>query len=146
MKTSCYLLLVTAALGLLVAAGCSTPETRIRKNPEIFARLTPDQQQMIQRGQVGLGFDLEMVKLALGDPDRVRTRTDADGSAEIWSYVTYEGPDGVLLYRGWYHRRYMLHDPLYPYYMDYPQRREREHFRVTFRNGRVIAIEQETGN
>jgi hypothetical protein len=37
----------------------------------------------------------------------------------------------------------MWGDPLYPYYLSVPGRREREHFRVIFRNGRVTAIEQE---
>ncbi len=143
-KTSTLLFAAVAALGVLFAAGCSSPEARIRKNPEIFARLTIEQQEMIQKGQVGIGFDAEMVKLALGDPDRVRTRTDNDGTSEIWSYVTYEGADGAMLYRGWYHRSRWGGGPYHPYYLDYPARREREHFRVTFRNAKVVAIEQET--
>jgi len=134
-----------AAVALLLVAGCSSPETRIKENPEIFARLSVEQQEMIKRGQIGLGFDAEMVKLALGDPDRVRTRTDAEGTGDVWSYVTYEGPDGAMLYRGWYHRNYWGgRRHYYPYYMDYPARREREHFRVAFREGKVVSIEQET--
>jgi len=130
--------------GALLLAGCSTPQTRIQKNPEIFARLTSTQQEMIRHGQVALGFDQEMVKLALGDPDRILQRTDENGSSEIWSYVTYEGYGGTMLYRGWYHRYYRWGDPLFPYYMDYPARQEREHFRVVFKDGKVTSIEHET--
>lgn len=137
------LLLAGWIAGSAFLAGCATPAARIRQNPEPFAQLAPDQQEMIRRGQVAVGFTAEMVRLALGEPDRYSTRTDADGTSEIWSYVTYDGPTGVPLYRGWYHRYHMWGDPLYPYYLSVPGRREREHFRVIFRNGRVTAIEQE---
>lgn len=142
MKT--ILSVVFVAAGLAVLAGCSTPQSRINQNPAVFARLTPDQQQLIKEGKVALGFDAAMVKLALGDPDRVHERTDATGTSEVWSYVTYEGDDGMLLYRGYYHRYYYgLGDPFYPYYLAYPGRREHTHFRVVFRNGVVVQIENE---
>lgn len=127
--------------GLLLVAGCSTPESRIAKQPELFNRLTPEQQQMIREGRVGVGFDMEMVKLTLGDPDRVRERTDANGHSEIWSYVSYEANDGMLLYRGWYHRGWG--SPYYPYYLNVPGRRERSRDEVVFRDGRVVSVEQE---
>jgi len=136
-------LFFATALVALFAAGCSTPESRIEKNPGAFARLTPVQQDMIKKGQVGLGFDKEMVQLALGEPDRLITRTDGSGTKEIWSYTTYEGTDGVFLYRGWYHRYYAFSDPLYPYYLNVPSRRDRERFRVVFAADRVIEIQQE---
>ena len=69
--------------GIVALTGCATPETRIQKNPEVFARLTPTQQDLIKQGQAGVGFDPEMVKLALGEPDRIVTRTDAQGTTEI---------------------------------------------------------------
>jgi len=133
-----YLALVS---GLVVFAGCSTPDTRIAKQPEVFSRLTAEQQQMIRQGRVGVGFDQDMVKLALGDPDRVRERIDASGRSEVWSYIEYEGADGAILYRGWYHRGWG--GPVYPYYMDVQGRRERSRERVVFRDGRVVAIEQD---
>jgi len=130
--------------GLVVLAGCSTPQSRINDNPAVFARLTPEQQQLIKEGKVAIGFDMAMVKLALGDPDRIRERTDASGTSEIWSYVTYEGDDGLLLYTGYYHRYYYgFGDPFYPYYLAYPTRHEHTHFRVVFRDGKVVLIENE---
>ena len=133
--------LLSLLAGLLFVAGCSTPDSRIAKQPELFSRLTPEQQQMIREGRVGVGFDMEMVKLALGDPDRVRERTDANGRSEIWSYVSYEANDGMLLYRGWYHRGWG--SPYYPYYMNVAGRRERSRDEVVFRDGRVVSVEQE---
>jgi hypothetical protein len=131
-----------AALAALALAACSTPETRIRQNPAAFARLTSQQQDLIRHGQIAVGFDPEMVQLSLGEPDHIRTRTDANGSTEIWTYTTYENADGMMLYRGWYHRYYFA-DPFFPYYLNYPARREHEHLRVVFRGGKVESVEQE---
>ena len=133
-------LAVGGVLSAFVLAGCETPQTRIEKNPAVFARLTPQQQEMIKKGQVAVGFDQEMVQLALGEPDHIITRTDASGVSEIWSYTTYDLPDGMPLYRGWYHRYWG--DPFYPYYLNYPYRREYEHLRVVFKGGKVVSIEQ----
>ena len=144
MKTSNLYLMLGALLVAVGLAGCATPEARIEKNPEIFARLTPSQQEMIKKGQVGVGFDQEMVKLALGEADRVLARTDKAGTSEVWSYVTYDGDDGHMLYRGYYHRYYGWGNPIYPYYMNYPSRRMREQLKVTFgADGKVASIEQE---
>lgn len=140
MKT--FLSLVALIGGLALLAGCTSPEARIKQNPEIFAKLTPDQQQAIRQGRVEIGFDMDMVKLALGEPDRVRERVDASGRSEVWEYMTYEGPDGAVLYRGWYHRRWA--DPtFYPYYVDYPGRRAVAKDRIVFQDGKVTSFERE---
>jgi hypothetical protein len=134
-------LISCAALALL--AGCSTPETRIQGNPQAFASLSPGDQQLIRDGRVAVGFTPEMVRLALGDPDRIYTRTDANGVNESWSYTTYESDAGVMLYRGYYHRYYC--DPFYyPYYSSYPSRRSREYLKIVFVGGRVSSIESQT--
>jgi hypothetical protein len=138
------LTIALAVLAGLFLAGCATPETRIRQNPAAFDRATPAQQEMIKQGKVDIGFSMELVELALGVPDRTRERTDAQGKQVIWSYVNYEGPDGVILYRGWYHRGYYRGGPSYAYFADFPDRRERERFRVVFKDNKVISVEQET--
>jgi len=137
------LLLALALLTGLFLAGCATPDSRIRQNPAAFDRATPAQQDLIKKGKVDIGFDEDLVELSLGVPDRTRERIDANGKEVIWSYVNYEGEDGAILYRGWYHRGYWG-GPRYAYFADYPSRREREHFRVVFKNGKVVQIEQET--
>jgi len=144
MKTSKIVVLFAAALAAFSLIGCATPESRIRKNPELFASFPAEQQDLIKQGKIAVGFDMDAVRLALGAPDRVRERTTNDGTSQIWSYVTYETRDGMPLYRGWYHRYYHWGDPVYPWYLGYEGRREHEHFRVIFdRTGRVSQIEQE---
>jgi outer membrane protein assembly factor BamE (lipoprotein component of BamABCDE complex) len=147
MKTNRVRLFLFAALGAFCLAGCSTPATRIKANPEVFARLTPQQQALVQAGQIALGFDAEAVKLALGDPDRISVRTDADGETAIWHYVSYEA-EGRILFRGYYHtgRRWGGWGPSYAYYLDYPNRRARDHFRVELRRGMVTAITEDRSN
>ena len=141
MKTISVLILLLSGI---ILAGCASPETRIKQNPVAFDRATPAQQELIKKGKVDIGFDEELVQLALGVPDRTRERLDANGKQVIWSYVNYEEPNGVLLYRGWYHRGRYWGAPSYAYYVDFPDRRERERFRVIFKDGKVISIEQET--
>jgi hypothetical protein len=138
-----FFLSMATALLALFASSCSTPEARIRQNPELFAQLAPADQDLIRKGQVAVGFTGEMVRLALGEPDRLTTRQTENGTSEVWHYVTYEMPTGAPLYRGWYHRYYMWRDPLYPWYLDETNRRERERFSVVFNRGRVTELEHE---
>ena len=144
MKTIHPAFLFIAALAAAVVTGCSTPATRIKANPEVFAKLDPQQQALVRAGQIALGFDADAVKLALGDPDRVSVRTTADGETAIWHYVTYEA-DGRVLFTGYYHsgRRWWGWGPSYAYYLDYPNRRVRDHFRVEFKRGLVSAITED---
>ncbi len=124
----------------LIVVACASPQSRIEKNPEGFAKLTPEQQELIKNGKVGIGFDETAVKLALGEPDRITERTDTAGKSVVWRYVEYENDAGVPLYRGFYHYYYA---PFYPFYLDSGSRRERDHLRVVFSGGKVTAIEQE---
>lgn len=138
MKTFIFTLALAAGV---VLAGCATPETRIRQNPAAFDRATPTQQELIRQGKVAIGFDESLVQLALGVPDRINERTAAEGKSVIWHYVDYETYDGVILYRGWYHRGFW--GGPYAYYADFPNRRERDHFKVVFRDDKVALIEEE---
>jgi hypothetical protein len=84
MKTK---LLPFAALALLLlAAGCSTVSSRIAKNRALFDSWPPAVQEKVAAGQVDVGFTTEQVRIALGEPDRVWTRTTMDGTSEVWSY------------------------------------------------------------
>lgn len=74
-----------ATLALLVA-GCSTVDSRIAQNRAAFNTWPPAVQDKVVVGQVDIGFTPEQVAVALGQPDRVFTRTTADGTSQVWSY------------------------------------------------------------
>lgn len=78
-----------AVIGILaIAAGCSTPDSRIRKNPELFATFSPETQELIRSGQVDIGFTSDMVTMSLGTPNRIYTRQTGERILEVWSYTS----------------------------------------------------------
>lgn len=84
MKT--LLLVLTMSLLMLVAS-CATPESRVRRHQAAFESWPADVQQKVRAGQVDVGFTPEMVRVALGEPERTFTRTTAQGSADVWVFA-----------------------------------------------------------
>ena len=74
------------ALCALMLAGCSTVDSRIAKNRAAFNTWPPGVQDKVVQGQIDIGFTPEQVRVALGEPDRVFTRTTSDGTSQVWSY------------------------------------------------------------
>jgi outer membrane protein assembly factor BamE (lipoprotein component of BamABCDE complex) len=145
MKTSRnFAFLIVAACAVLLA-GCDTPDARIRHSPDAFARLNPDQQALVKAGRIAPGFDMEAVKLALGEPDRVVLHTDASGQHEVWHYITYEDAQGAVIFTGYYHRYWGYGGPFFyggaPYFMGYPARVHDRILVVFDKNSRVEKIE-----
>lgn len=72
---------------VVLSAGCvSSPKSRIAKNQTAFDAYPADVQTALRRGEVKVAFTPEQVKIALGAPDRVITRTSAGGQEEVWVY------------------------------------------------------------
>jgi hypothetical protein len=168
MKTSTLAVLSTVALVAALLAGCSTPETRISANPAAFARLAPPQQALVKAGRVGIGFDMDAVKLALGEPDRVTLRNDSSGRTQIWHYVEVEYADpfpqfmyvpayymspgpyaGHRPWRGGYRggwrggAGWMPSPTYYPIFADLRVESVRDRVRVEFKDGKVVAFNEE---
>lgn len=137
-----------ALLALLLAAGCESIDSRIKQNPELFAKLDTATQEKIKQGIIDLGFTPDMVHLALGEPDQKRERRSAEGAEMVWVYSTYyERYDGTRF--AGYHRRVYWDGVLNSYRVYYqpvfadtfrPETEER--IRVVFRDGKVAVIEQ----
>jgi outer membrane protein assembly factor BamE (lipoprotein component of BamABCDE complex) len=147
MKTSRIFAAAAAAACAALFVGCETPETRISSSPEVFARLTPDQQALVKAGQIAVGFGMDAVKLALGDPNRITINTDKTGQHEVWHYVTYEDEQGAVIFTGYYHRWGGWGGPRFwgdvGYYNGYPVH-VHDRIRVEFdNNSRVASIQQE---
>ncbi len=72
----------------LFSAGCATtPSQRIEQNQELFDTFPVAVQARIRGGQVDIGFQPDMVRMALGDPQRKQVRRTAAGTSEIWLYM-----------------------------------------------------------
>lgn len=135
------LLLLSAAAFALAA--CHQAAGRIRSNPEAFAALDPSTQEKVRAGQVDVGFSPTAVKLALGEP----TRRDGDPAREAtWLYRRlHQDPNDRMVGA---HRRRVVFDPvrrgetvvLEPVDARTAARLAPYSMRVTFRDGRVVAV------
>ncbi|GAA5118684.1 hypothetical protein JIN84_22805 [Luteolibacter yonseiensis] len=65
----------------------STPQTRIEKNPQAFARLSPKQQDLVRQGQLAPGMSPEAVVLAWGNAEQRYEGSRNGRPAERWDYV-----------------------------------------------------------
>src|SRR3954468_6310595 len=84
MKTKLSLLILSSAL--VLAAGCSTVDSRIAKNRSTFNTWPADVQEAVAAGKIGVGFTPDQVQVALGAPDWTWSSTSADGTSQVWSY------------------------------------------------------------
>jgi hypothetical protein len=87
MKTS----LLRACLGLcatLLLTQCgSTPQSRIERNPQMFAQLGAKDRQLVNSGVIREGMTRDAVFLAWGRPDSISTGTNRGRATENWTYI-----------------------------------------------------------
>jgi outer membrane protein assembly factor BamE (lipoprotein component of BamABCDE complex) len=139
-----HVVVLCAALGVMLAAGCSTPASRIKKNPEVFNRLAPEVQEQVKAGRIDVGFSRDAVLLALGEPNRRYTRKTADSQTEVWSYTTdystydRQRVDVTVRTRDLSGR---MRNTTEWVWVDVEQRQEYERLRVEFRDDLVHAVE-----
>jgi hypothetical protein len=126
------------AAGLLLAAGCSSPESRIRNQQALFDTWPAEVQQKIRVRHVDVGFTPAMVQMALGEADRTYSRTSEKGTSDVWVYVDH-GPKfsfgvgvGGVSGNTAYGSSVTVGDDAF---------RENEVLRVIFEGGKVAAIE-----
>lgn len=81
-----------AALGLaFLVSGCeSTGRTaRIQEKSAVYATLTPQQKKAIDEGMILPDFTADMVYMAVGHPDKVKSKDTPEGRTEMWTYTNY---------------------------------------------------------
>jgi hypothetical protein len=81
----------TVTLLAFIFTGCESTNIagRIREKPDVYAKLQPAEKEKIDHGVVALGFDADMVYLAMGHPSKVEPVEGSDGRAELWTYRNY---------------------------------------------------------
>jgi hypothetical protein len=142
-----YLTLLSCLMAL-VLAGCSTVQSRIEEKADVFNALPPETQARIRQGLIDVGYTPDMVYIAMGKPDRMRERSNAEGVESVWIYNTYYQEYQGSHFVGY--RRHVYFDPRIKAYRVYyePVRadvyrdRTEEVARVVFRDGKVVSIEQ----
>ncbi|MDP4879451.1 MAG: hypothetical protein NWR36_06170, partial [Opitutales bacterium] len=77
--------------------GCASTSKRIDQNEALLKTYTPGEQRMIRTGQIAVGFDQDMVRMALGDPSREATVDTAAGKQVAWEYREIKPSLGVSL-------------------------------------------------
>ena len=78
--------LLSSLLALSLACA-STPDSRIKKKQDLFDRYPAEVQANIRMGKVEPGYDEEMTRLALGEPDETSTELREDGETLMWGYT-----------------------------------------------------------
>ncbi len=140
-------MLLTFALffAAVFLTSCNTVEHRIERNWSTFQSFPEDVRKNIRQGRVDIGYTKEMVRIALGEPDRVYTRRTAEKKTEVWAYtertvgsrmsigfvlVPHVSSSGSV----YYHHRTAFVDGT-----DY---KEFERLRLEWKNNKVKAIEE----
>jgi outer membrane protein assembly factor BamE (lipoprotein component of BamABCDE complex) len=154
--------LAATACGALFLAGCSTTESRISGHPEIYQRLSPPDQELVQRGQIRPGMAQGAVFLAWGAPEQKTVANIHGRPAETWVYFSstatggygypywgYGPYYGAGFYggRGRFYRHHgrryygFGYDPFDPFLFGGTQIVSYPYKTISFQNGRVVAYQ-----
>jgi len=104
-----------AFLGTLLAA-CSSVESRIEANPQIYAALSPDAKALVQQGRIREGMAKSAVFIAWGHPDHVRFGSRAGHYYEAWVYTTTQSQYVPGYYPTFYRFGYYRYGGYWPYW------------------------------
>ena len=103
-----------ALLGALLAA-CSTVESRIEANPQIYDSLSPDAQTLVRQGNIREGMSKAAVFLAWGHPDAIRYGSRAGHRFEAWVYTTTRSEIVTSYYPTFYRFGFYHYGGYWPY-------------------------------
>ncbi len=78
--------IIVCALSLVLLSACSTTNSRIRQQQELFDSYPPATQAAIQNSEINLGFTENMVHMALGKPSHTATQATTDGTLTTLSF------------------------------------------------------------
>ena len=143
MKTLVTSVIILCAAGL---TGCSTFKSRAQGKAAVYDALPAQTQQRLEKGKINIGDTPDMVFIALDNPDAKRDITTTNGAATVWIYRTYWEDYSDAGWIGW-HRFYEPRGGAYSIYHErVPLALSRERvadvIRITFKDGKVIAVDQ----
>jgi hypothetical protein len=129
--------------GTLILASCSTPQTRISENPNLYQSLSQRDQALVSQGQIRIGMSRAAVWLAWGTSDRKIMGNMGRGPTETWIYTYYASYPYYPYYAPWdIYFGAPLYDPFcyswFPQSIPYPGKV------ITFAHGRVASFQYVT--
>ncbi len=130
--------LICGVICLFLTACATTPERRIAKNPELFESFPEEVQSNVRAGIIEIGYDPDMVRIALGEPDRISTRQREGEQLEAWTYVGVYHTSETYRVRDF--GRFSTMDQ--NIVIDRTRRNVYDRVRVEFLDGKVVAVEQ----
>ena len=71
----------------LTLACASTPDSRISENQPLFDGYSKEVQSNLRMGKVDIGYDEQMVQMALGEPDETSVEMSETGETVMWGYT-----------------------------------------------------------
>jgi len=131
---------LVVAAGALVLTSCSSPQTRISNDPDLYRSLSRRDQALVSQGQIRIGMSRPAVWLAWGSPDRRIVGNMGGGTTETCVYTYYASYPYYPYYAPWdVYFGAPLFDPFcyswFPQSIPYPGKI------VTFANGRVASFQ-----
>ena len=131
------------AAGALLLTSCSTIESRISENPEIYRNLSSRDQALVNQGEIRYGMSRNAVWLAWGSPDFKVIGNMRGHSTETWIYVHYATYPFYPYYGPYGPGFGFFGDPFYdPFYYSYiPPSIPYPGKVVTFARGRVASFQ-----
>lgn len=87
LKTLSKIISATAIACIASSCASNTTQTRIQKNPALFANLPANQKQLAQQGRMQKGMTKDAVFFAWGKPDGVTSGNRNNKDFERWVYT-----------------------------------------------------------
>jgi hypothetical protein len=81
--------LLLFSLGLWLVAGCSTStvDSRRKERAAAYSTLTPEEKELVDRGQIQTGLSQDAVYIAWGPPAQIlQSQTGSNGVQTVWLY------------------------------------------------------------
>ena len=86
--SSAFIRLCLIASLMTIALACaSTPASRIKEEQALFDSFPAAARSKVREGKIELGYDQDMVRLALGEPDETSTEVGDNGETLMWGYT-----------------------------------------------------------
>lgn len=132
--------------------GCMTAQDRrdkrITQNIDLFYEYSEEERAKIRRGQIDIGFDEDMVFLAIGKADRIGRHKDANGESVTWQYfrhIHHSDYDTIRMPVTWVDEQGRSHIRYDYVTVDRSWSERQLNTQIEFENGLVVSVETVDG-